>query len=83
MFGFLGMFVAGALAYNGACADLIQKAIELSDPSSLEFTDDAMIAFGVRVSTAQIRAARDAFIISFGSCSFREPADELVALSLS
>jgi len=80
MYGYLNVFLAAALLHAGEPAETALQALEESDPASLVFGNDAIEWRDRRLTTAQIRASRE-FAISFGSCSFREPIDELAALT--
>jgi hypothetical protein len=83
MYGFLNVFVASALIYSGESAQTGIAALKETDPSSFTFEDDAIVWRDKRISAEQIEASRRDFAISFGSCSFREPIDELAPLSLA
>ena len=83
MYGFLNVFVASALVYAGESAESGIAVLEESDPSAFAFEDDAIVWRDRRISAEQIEASRRHFAISFGSCSFREPIDELAPLSLA
>lgn len=80
MYGYLNVFLAAALLHSGESREAALQILEESDPSSLVFSGDSVAWRDVRLDTAQIRAARE-FAISFGSCSFREPIDELAGLT--
>jgi hypothetical protein len=82
MHGFLNVFAAAVLAWHGAAAPLLVELLEERAASALEFSDDALVWRGHRVTTAQIAEARRAFAHSFGSCSFEEPVTELRELGL-
>jgi hypothetical protein len=83
MFGFVNVFVAGALAMYGATeADLV-AVLEERSPSAFSFDDEGMAWRGHRVSTGQLATVRASFAVAFGSCSFREPVDELQQLALA
>ncbi|HKC81845.1 MAG TPA: hypothetical protein VKB91_11670, partial [Gemmatimonadaceae bacterium] len=81
MYGFLNVFVASALIYSGANKETAIAALEESDPSAFVFEDDAIVWRDRRITTDQIEASRRGFSTSFGSCSFREPVDELAAIT--
>jgi hypothetical protein len=83
MFGYLNMFVASVLAFDGADQPLIRSALLATSARDFHFSDESMTFGGHIVAVDTIRDAREKFIISFGSCSFREPVDELAALSIS
>ena len=81
MYGFLNVFVAAALVYAGESEDTALSALQESDASAFTFSDDAIQWRDKRVGLEQILASRSEFAISFGSCSFREPVEELADLT--
>lgn len=83
MYGFLNVFLASTLMFAGETEETGIAALEESDPSSFAFEDDAIVWRDKRITAEQIEASRSEFAISFGSCSFREPIDELAPLSLA
>jgi hypothetical protein len=81
MYGFLNVFISAALLYTGESEDTALAALEETDPSAFRFDDDAIEWRDKRISAEQIMAFRSEFAISFGSCSFREPVEELEYLT--
>ncbi|MEP6551744.1 MAG: hypothetical protein ABJB95_11210, partial [Gemmatimonadales bacterium] len=81
MYGFLNVFVAATLLHAGAGEETAIGALEENDASAFNFEDDALIWRGKRISAEEIAASRSELAISFGSCSFREPVDELEQLT--
>jgi hypothetical protein len=81
MYGFLNVFIAAAMLYSGETEEIALAVLEETDPSAFRFEDDAIEWRGKRITTQQILASRAEFAISFGSCSFREPVDELAHLA--
>ncbi len=81
MYGFLNVFISAALLYTGESDETALAAVEETDPSAFGFEDDAIEWRGKRLGTQQILASRAEFAMSFGSCSFREPVDELIDLT--
>jgi hypothetical protein len=81
MYGFMNVFLAAALLYAGESEDTALAALEESDASAFQFADDAIQWRGKRIGAELILAARSEFAISFGSCSFREPVEELAHLT--
>jgi hypothetical protein len=81
--GFLNVFVAGVLAHaRGLDAADIQPILEDEDPKSFRFADAELRWNGLQATTDEVVAARKQFVISFGSCSFDEPREDLRALGL-
>jgi hypothetical protein len=83
MYGYLNMFAAAALAWNGVDESVVLAALVSTAAADFHFSDQSLSFGGQSVPTDVLRDARANFIISFGSCSFREPVDELAALSIS
>ena len=81
MYGFLNVFVASALIYARVDKRTAVRALQESDPGAFAFEDDAIVWGDHRIATDQIEASRHRFAMSFGSCSFREPIDELAAIT--
>jgi hypothetical protein len=80
MFGFLNVFMAAALIHLDQNADLARGVLEETDAGAFVLTDEAMVWRGRTIDADQIVTMRSKFAISFGSCSFREPIDELAVL---
>lgn len=82
-FGFLNVFTAGILAYTTSIDDrgLAAVLIETS-PDSFEFAEEELRYGDHAISVDRIRDARGKFAISYGSCSFTEPLNDLRALNL-
>lgn len=81
MCGYLNAFVAATLAWTGADTSVVSEALLSTAATDFCFTDQALSFRHHSVPVTGVVDARDNFIISFGSCSFREPVDELHALS--
>jgi hypothetical protein len=81
MHGFVNLFAAGVLAHaRGLSVERIAELLDDADPASFVFTDDELRWRDLAVTTAEVREARRTAVISFGSCSFDEPRDDLRAL---
>jgi hypothetical protein len=81
MYGYLNVFLAAALVYAGEPDDTALALLQEEDPLAFSFTDDAILWRDKRIDVDQIHASRADFAISFGSCSFREPVDEIESLA--
>lgn len=82
MFGFLNVFLAAAFARTGLGMNALALLLEEKDASAFEFTETGARWRGNTVSRTEISAVRHHVALSFGSCSFREPVDDLRSLGL-
>ena len=82
MHGFLNVFLAAAFAQTGMATDRLTELLEESDLAAFHFEDDAVIWRGEMVVKGHLRNTRNLFAISFGSCSFEEPLEDLEKLGL-
>lgn len=83
MHGFLNLFVAGVLAHeHGLDADQLQPILEDEAATSFKFSDSALAWRNLATTPETVRALRESALISYGSCSFDEPRDDLRALGL-
>ena len=82
LFGHLNVFLAaGFVSLGMSDADALRVLLE-RDASSITSSDAGISWRGHVLSTEQIECLRQNVAVSFGSCSFREPVDELRALLL-
>ncbi|MES2179319.1 MAG: hypothetical protein V4550_15780 [Gemmatimonadota bacterium] len=82
MFGFLNMLLAASLARAGADESTIIEMLGESDRAALTFDDEGATWRGMRIPRVAIADTRTKSCLSFGSCSFREPLDELLTLGM-
>lgn len=82
-FGFLNVFVAAALAAtHGLGAQEVADVLVERDAQAFTFEPDGL-GYGNRAMTVeQIERTRQRFAVSFGSCSFTEPLEDLADLGL-
>lgn len=80
MYGFLNVFLAAALVAAGEDESIAVAALEETNASAFHFQDDYLQWRDKRISADQLAAVRERSAISFGSCSFTEPIDELAPL---
>lgn len=83
MHGFLNVFVAAALART-LRLDIDALTDILNDESRADFvfTNERIGWREHTIEVAKLALVRETFALSFGSCSFTEPIDDLLALSL-
>lgn len=79
MFGYLNLLLSAAIIWSGGNVALAGRALLEEDPSALRFEPGAVVWRELRLEAAVLAAMRRDFCHSFGSCSFREPLDELAA----
>ena len=83
MHGFLNVFLAAALLREGAGAAEAEAMLSERDADAIRFDDAGVEWRGRRLTTHALRAAReDGAPVAFGSCSVREPLDDLAAMGL-
>lgn len=82
MFGFLNVFVATALARAGMPAAELVEVLDERDAGAFVFGRDEVSWRGHRAGADVVADARRHGVTSFGSCSFREPVDDLETLGL-
>ena len=81
MFGFLNVFLAAAFLRHGMSDADGLELLEEPSPASLRVTNESIAWRSHRLDEAGLGYARD-FARAFGSCSFREPMDDLRAMRL-
>jgi acetoacetyl-CoA synthetase len=79
MFGYLNVLLA-MLALRQGEPDAARDLLILEDPRALSWQDDGISWEHLHVPIEAIRALRARGLTSFGSCSLREPVDELVPI---
>ncbi|CAN5385212.1 hypothetical protein BH09GEM1_BH09GEM1_06230 [soil metagenome] len=82
MFGFLNIFIAAALARTGVDSKEVEYVLGETDARSFEFGAVGMSWRSHSLSLHDLQATRQSLAITFGSCSFREPLDDLTQLGL-
>jgi hypothetical protein len=76
MHGFVNLMLAAAAVGERLPATTAAALLTRTDHAALVFDDEGVRWSGVELSIAAIGRMREAQCVSFGSCSFREPADE-------
>jgi hypothetical protein len=77
MFGFLNVLLAAAFAREELGIGTIAELLDERDIESIRFDRDGVTWRARRVSLRRLADARAALSLSFGSCSFTEPLNEL------
>lgn len=82
MYGFLNLFMAASLLYDGVDEVELVPLLDERDAQAFRIEGDTISWRGRHVDTSEVTRAREAFATSFGSCSFEEPVQDLRALDL-
>ena len=82
MHGFVNVFLAAAFLRAGMEATLAVQLLEEQSADAFHFDADGVDWREHRLSQREIAAARRSFAVSFGSCSFTEPINDLKSLRL-
>jgi hypothetical protein len=80
MYGYLNVLLATAALHAGRPVAAAEAILQQTDGATLSFADD-MARWGADgFSLSILRDTRARHLVSFGSCSFKEPVEELDAL---
>lgn len=83
MHGFLNLFLAAAFLFHDHLDRLdLKELLAERSPGAIEASTAGFSWRGHRLSSEELATARRDFIMSYGSCSFQEPLDDLRALQL-
>lgn len=82
MFGFLNVFLAAAFARAGMSGEQLVRLLAESAARELDFSDAGLTWRGQSLSLDDLQSTRSTLAMTFGSCSFREPIDDLTQLGL-
>ena len=83
MNGFLNIFIGGMIAHKFKIG--IDKLVEIltdENSSNFIFKDNEIVWNSYSVTNSEVKYYRDKYFISYGSCSFKEPVDDLQNLGL-
>jgi hypothetical protein len=81
MHGFLNILVGAALAGKVDRSTLVRVVAE-EDPRAFVFDDDALAWRDQRIPSGELARIRNSAFVSYGSCSFAEPIEDLIALGM-
>ena len=82
MFGFLNLLLAAAFLQAGMAERQAERVLEEGLLEAFQVEDQMVQWGGERLTLAHLRRAREQALVSFGSCSFTEPLEELQAMHL-
>ena len=82
MYGFLNVFLSAAFLTAGMDGDQAMQVLLEQAPTAFQFADDGVHWHRWRIDNQTLQNVRQQHAISFGSCSFEEPIEELKAMKL-
>jgi hypothetical protein len=83
MHGFFNVFGAGILAYtNNLDEEELLEVLNDEDPYEFVFNEGGLEYNEIEITNTEIKEAREKFMVSYGSCSFDEPVDDLKTMEL-
>jgi hypothetical protein len=82
MYGFLNVFLSAAFLAAGMNVDEAMHVLLEESPEAFKFDDDGVTWRAHRIANDALLRVRHDIAMSFGSCSFQEPIDELKAMKL-
>jgi hypothetical protein len=82
MHGFVNVFLAAAFLRAGMEPKIAVQLLDEQSADAFHFDLDGVSWRKHRLSRREIEAARQRFAVSFGSCSFTEPVDDLKSIRL-
>ena len=77
MYGFVNVLLATAELVRGGEGEVAQAILEEDDRRAFTRRDDGIIWRDTRYTAVELIATHEKYFLSLGSCSFREPYDEL------
>jgi hypothetical protein len=81
MYGYLNLFLAAAALMAGAGRRVAGRILGEDDPAAFAVAGDGLSWRDCRFDRKTLRALRTGGLRAFGSCSFREPLDELAVIA--
>ena len=81
MYGFLNVFLCAAALRGGATDAVAIDILTLTDSARILVEDGAVTIGDIVLTSSVLQAMRASGVVAFGSCSFREPVDELTSVS--
>jgi hypothetical protein len=80
MHGFINLACAAAVLFQGGSEGDAKALLEEQEMEAWRVTQDAIVWRSLRWTAEEMRVVRERFFMSFGSCSFTEPIEELEKL---
>lgn len=81
MHGFLNLIAATALA-SQVDSRTLESIVAEEEPGAFRFSDDSFAWRNLAVTADELQRVRRTGFVGYGSCSFSEPVDDLIALGI-
>ncbi len=82
MHGFFNLFLSACFLRKNLNTASVHRLMNETDRANFQFSDEAIDWNGNLTATAEIELTREKNAISFGSCSFTEPVEDLKSFGL-
>jgi len=82
MHGFFNLFLSACLLRQDLNNSSVHRLMNETDAAKFEFTEDGIRWADQHISLKTIALTREKNAVSFGSCSFLEPIEDLVSLNI-
>lgn len=82
MYGYLNVFLAAAFLKEGMSVEEIVNLLEEESRDAFRFDDEGVSWRSHRLDVNSLKKVRETVAMSFGSCSFREPMEDLERMKL-
>lgn len=83
MHGFVNVLLCAGLALTGDLdEDNAARLLTDTNPESFRFGDSSVSWLGRELTGEKLARTRESFFLSFGSCAFDEPLDDLISMKL-
>jgi hypothetical protein len=79
LYGFMNLLLASAVLWQGGSRDQAGAALLERNSAAIRFSGSSLLWCSLSFTAPMLQQLREGFFHSFGSCSFREPLDELAA----
>jgi hypothetical protein len=80
MHGFINVFVAAVVAYQGSPEEDVLAVLNEQSPSAFQWEKGTLTWRHHHLPEKLVKEVRENFAIGFGSCSFTEPVNDLKGL---
>jgi hypothetical protein len=83
LFGYLNVLTAAVALWHGGAPETAARILVEEDRAAFRLDETALAWRDLAFPAAQVAAARADFVTAIGSCSFREPVDEIREMAVA